>query len=321
MSELLSMDQNYEDTRGRSRYRKFHHVPPSLETSPYLSSPIRPIPSLRSRSRGSISVATRTTCRSRSASRISRSRASSPSHSTVVTFNHQSPYENQFLSRQSSFESMRSTVNRSDARSVLLPSEIDDLAKIWPTHDKTEFSFNFNNFTDSVLQSAEKKRNISIDSKDIDPESSHHFITDDDWSATSEFARSVNDEAVFEQVRQWNRQNDTMLFKNVESDELNNSILENKNTHINIPSPAIESNEPQIKLPPVPSQEKYIDGVKKVGIESSNEFITNTRVNAKHSQGATVPILKSSGEPYMMRTIQRKKKKRKKKKSSKSNHA
>ena len=214
---------------------------------------------------------------------------------------------------------MRSTVNRSDARSVLLPSEIDDLAKIWPTHDKTDVSFNFDNFTNFFQQSAEEKRINLIDLKDIDLERSHNFITDDEWSATSDCAKSVNDEAVFEKVRQWNRQNDTMLFKYTESDEDNNSIFENKNTNRNIPSPTDESNEPQIKLPPVPSQEKYLDGAKKVGIEPSNEFVMNTRVVVKHSQSATVPILKSSGEPYMMQTIQRKKKKRKKKKSSKSN--
>ncbi len=162
-------------SNGATNIASNHHstggIPSALQDSPYLSSPIRPIPSFKS-------VSTRKTKRFATYD----SRASSP-RSTVGSLRLASPYSQSIYSLQS----LSSTVStngfqrgNSQAlnRSVLLPHEIDHVEKILGV---TSTMKNIgNDFGDG---------NHDCDSFDFD-----------DSTVNSDSARSINDRAVFEYI-------------------------------------------------------------------------------------------------------------------------
>lgn len=109
---------------------------------------------------------------------------------------------------------MRTTVLRSDARSVLLPREIDDLAKIWSSYDNFEMNPHFKDTTKSLMHSVGGGiRETRIDCKDVELDRFQESVTDDEWTATSDCAMSLDDTAEFEKIHEWSLENDNVLFK------------------------------------------------------------------------------------------------------------
>jgi hypothetical protein len=202
--------------------------PSALQDSPYLSSPIRPIPSFRSDS-------TRKSKRSISCN----SRASSP-RSTLGSLRLASPYSQSIYSLQSlsstvsksAFQDGKKTLNRS----VLLPHEIDDIAKFLGA---------------TIAMKTEKE------SGDDDDENEYDLSDfDDDSTVNSDSARSIDDGAVFEHIA--NNKNDDInlgvhristLSTTLTEDEtvsFNKRVESNKCQHVEEPSDTT-----QIKLPSV----------------------------------------------------------------------
>ena len=106
-------------------------IPGTLQDSPYLSSPIRPIPNSSYRSTG-----TRKSRRSTNR----RSVTGSPGHSTVGSLKLSSPYSESIYSLQSlsSARSCNLNQDKSQIRCVILPDEIESLALFFGTRVVTE---------------------------------------------------------------------------------------------------------------------------------------------------------------------------------------
>ena len=174
-------------------------IPSALRDSPYCTSPIRPIPSFRS-------VSTRKSIRSTNRS----TRPHSPARSTLGSLRLTSPYSESIFSLQS----LTSTKSKSalhgrqqpSSRSVLLPHEVDGIAKL--------------------LGAAHVLNHEKSSGKDIDNGDDEYNLSDfdDDSTVGSKSALSIGDEDVIEHLVKCN--NDTNLgnymlstFSNLTKDE------------------------------------------------------------------------------------------------------
>ena len=111
----------------RKDHRNYHGYPSSLKESPYLSSPIRPIPSFSRHRSCNLSVSSK---RSR---RTIDSATNSQDQSTVGSLRLTSPYSESIFSLHSlcttSSKPRKESEGQSLSRSVLLPHEIDVMIK------------------------------------------------------------------------------------------------------------------------------------------------------------------------------------------------
>lgn len=155
----------------------------SLQDSPYLSSPIRPFPSYNVRQSSNTSVSSKRS-RKQCGSKIMCDRTSSPAQSTLGSLRLASPYSESIFSIHSLCTA--STQNgeserQSLSRTVLLPNEIDALAKAL----KLQRSRNQQDYSPKDEENCNQ-----YDLSDFD----------DDSTIASDFAKSVTDENVFNKI-------------------------------------------------------------------------------------------------------------------------
>lgn len=162
----------------------------SLQDSPYLSSPIRPIPSFSRQRSSNLSVSSKRSRKYHGGTSVMSyddRRASSPAQSTVGSLQLNSPYSESIFSLHSlCTKSMRSNTGserHSSSRSVLLPQEIDDLRK--------QFNIPKGNYHHLNQFNGKDDDNDQYDMSDFD----------DDSTIASDSAKTITDEDVFEKMQ------------------------------------------------------------------------------------------------------------------------
>ncbi len=179
-SSLFSpgLDQVAEHPRKKSQ-RNSHGYPSSLNRSPYLSSPIRPIPSFSRHRSSNLSVSSKR-------SRTINSTANSEDQSTVGSLRLTSPYSESIFSLHSLCTNASTTPRKENerqslARTVLLPHEIDVMVK----HMKAEQKDNLHSKASHLEENG--NHDDQYDLSDFD----------DDSTVASDVANSVCDEDVY----------------------------------------------------------------------------------------------------------------------------
>lgn len=276
-SFFSGLDQVSEHPRKVHRNNN-HGYPSSLQDSPYLSSPIRPIPSF-SRHRGSSSISV-TSKRSRTIN----SRTNSPAQSTVGSLRLTSPYSESIFSLHSlcttSNTTRRESERQSLSRSVLLPHEIDVMVKQMKVDPK-------GNSHSKALDSEENGDDGDYDLSDFD----------DDSTITSDIAKSVCDEDVYNLILK--EGDNEFLCQRRETLHKDCDLSSNEKQTKSDP---LVGNDPQaIKLPSVQlDQTKNTDTTDKKGKMKQNERYSES--NLKRSPYAV-------NQNKTKRSIGRKKKK------------
>lgn len=163
----------------------------SLQDSPYLSSPIRPIPSFSRQRSSNLSVSSKRSRKYHGSTSIMSCddrRVTSPAQSTVGSLRLTSPYSESIFSLHSlctnSTRNNTESERHSLSRSVLLPHEIDDLRK----------QFN-------IPKGNHHYQNQSNAKDDDDDDQYDMSDFDDDSTIASDFAKSITDEEVFEKIK------------------------------------------------------------------------------------------------------------------------
>jgi len=275
--------------------RNSHGFPSSLQDSPYLSSPIRPIPSSsRSQSRGggnsNMSVTSKLSKRYTS----SNSRATSPAHSTVGSLRLASPYSESIFSIHSLCTSSTQNVEserQSLSRTVMLPHEIDDLTKL----------FKIDNGNIEILKKAKEEGG------DEDQYSISDF--DDDSTIASNLANSINDDIVFEKMQEKTLGDDNILLYH-RNHVMPKEVCIMKEEHDKNQYDSTEKCSPALKLPSVSTE----DANKEYRKEGTNASVKKVKLKQQQESHkySDVALLRS---PYAINQTNSKRVSRKKKKS------
>jgi hypothetical protein len=227
INEIEPCDRSQTAT-SKTTSRHTSGFPSALQHSPYLSSPIRPLPSFRS-------VSTRKSKRSVSGA----SRASSP-RSTLGSLRLASPYSQSIFSLQSLNSSVSKSPfpgNKTQAlnRSVLLPHEIDDIAKFLGT---------------TIALDTEKESDNNDDEYELSD-------FDDESTVNSNCAKSLDDHAVYSHIENNKKEDINLGDRRISTLSGNLNSLEKDKSH------SEESSEiNQIKLPSVSAIERLSDSAK-----------------------------------------------------------
>ncbi len=159
-------------------------VPSTLQDSPYLSSPIRPIPSFRQRS-SDFSVSSKRSRKPGTSTSVDDG-AASLAQSTVGSLRLTSPYSDSIFSIHSlcTTSSIRQNENerQSLSRTVLLPDEIENLKK--------QLKYHPTSFQNQLNTKNENEENDQYNIVDFD----------DDSTIVSYFAHSIADENIFNKM-------------------------------------------------------------------------------------------------------------------------
>lgn len=178
-------------------------LPPSLKDSPYLSSPIRTLPSFNRQRSSNFSVSSKRSREKGSSVYVRSERPNSPAHSTLGSLRLASPYSDSIYSIHSLCTSTKQNTGKrqSLSRAVLLPHEIDNLAQ--------ELKIQFNNVVSTQEQHKETQdENEPYDLSDFD----------DDSTICSEFANSITDKNIFDAIKV-SDDGEFKLFNNHKDDE------------------------------------------------------------------------------------------------------
>jgi hypothetical protein len=270
-------------------HRNNHAFPSSLQDSPYLSSPIRPIPSFSRNRSSNMSVSSK---RSRKVATVC-GRLNSPAQSTVGSLRLTSPYSESIFSLHSLCTTSTKNVEserQSLSRTVLLPHEIDVLAK--------------------QLKVEQGDIQREREGKDADDDDSQYDLSDfdDDSTIASDIAKSINDEIVFQKIQV--EGDDELLYdvKDIVPKEV--SIMGEdamKNT-----CDSAESNSQSIKLPSVNVEETF----QRNGKQIFNSPEKRSKFKQQQHKSPPSSIIKS---PYAVSQAKPKRSTRKKKKGH-NNH-
>lgn len=240
---LFNVAENIEQPKGPSKEVDVHarsrteRYPVEFHGSPYLTSPIRPIPPTMSRTREVTKKAKkRSTAEPKSKTR-------SPTSSS--TFGHNrvaSPYSESLYSLQSlryfanGVSASNSKVSRQQQCYLILPSEIDELATFFGTNLA---SMDDRKGKDSSREHERQDHKEEYESTD----------SEDDVTLNTDFAASLNDDAILKHVTTTyniiNNNNDSgMSNKGVDSEITNSESDDESQT-----SDAISNTSQQLKLP------------------------------------------------------------------------
>ncbi len=267
-------------------HRSNHGFPSSLQDSPYLSSPIRPIPSFSKNRSSNMSISSKR-------SKKVCSRPNSPAQSTVGSLRLTSPYSESIFSLHSLCTTPSKKVEterQSLSRTVLLPNEIDDMAK------------QLNVQTSNFQRHSELKRECGDDDEKYDMSD----FDDDDSTIESDAAKSLCDEKVFQKMQV--EGNDDELLYRYQDVVPNEVTIEQELTKNKIDLK--DSNSPEIKLPAVNTE------------GDENQALTSTTPERKHKlknqhqdRSSDSSIIRS---PYAANQSKLKRSTRKKKKANES---
>ena len=237
----------------------------SLHESPYLSSPIRPIPSFnRNQSRANTSNTKWSP--SFSINGKGTSRCNSSNHSTIASLRLNSPHNGSIFSvRSSATQHACDSRRQSLARMILLPD--DDLTgyDIFTTkNDQSEFK---------------NKPHLCEENKDDDEYSTSDF--DEDETISSHYANSVNDDMIFESLK-LRGNSDAVLYGRGENSNSQQNLYDSEQEQTTKVKEWTE-----IKLPAVP-------------IRNLNSSISREGKTAKRVQGTKGNSTSLINSPYAL---------------------
>ena len=241
-SFFSGLDQVSEQQPTRKNSQKNNVFPSSLQDSPYLTSPIRPIPSFSKKYSSNMSVSSKRSKKYGARTVACDNRTMSPSQSTVGSLRLTSPFSDSIFSLHSLCTSSKKVVEnerQSLSRTVLLPHEIDILAK--------QFHVTYDIKNNDRHNS---KEDIDDDNGDVMSD------FDDDSTIASDIAKSINDDNIYEKLQLEEKEEALYNIKqnlpkeiSIEDDDNNNETTTVKNDRKQKQDTAIH--QTTLKLPSV----------------------------------------------------------------------